>query len=931
MRSSVLESLKDWLESDTPNESGEIGMFCPMHDDDRRSASLNVHTGVWYCHACNQGGSANELVRILPELERLGKSKSRKKKKNASGLPSEAKIQGWASALFADKNALRQLQDRRGFSKQIIKRFDIGWDVDAGAYTIPVRDAEGILVNVRRYVFDPPDGRRKIWSVAGHGEPTLYPAQLIETWGKAVVICEGEWDALLTIQHGFSAVTRTGAAKVWKKEWNKTFKDKMVFVCHDMDATGQAANLHVADEVSKYAKEARIITLPYEVTDKHGRDLSDYWLDGHTHHNFVKLAKEARGAPLDEPPPALAPPTMAPTDVSVLDSFDARRVGETLRLRVTITGKKNPPYLIPAHVTYNCTQSLGPKCQICPMSYEFDGAHALDIAPDDPTIQEFMNASTKSVKDLLRERIGAQKCPILDINFSEQVAVEELFVRPSVERSSTSTESGDYTTRKVISVGRHDSMPNNTVEMVGSIYASPKTQHNEFQAWEVVRTETSIDRFDLDKATASALKIFRPEAKQTPLQKMSKIAKDLATHVTNIYGRTAMHVFMDLVWHSVVGFEFGGVMQERGWLDGLIVGDTRTGKSEAAQKLIRHYSAGEMISCESASYAGVVGGLEQYGGKEWVVKWGAIPLNDRRLVVLDEVSGLTSDQIAQMSSIRSSGEAQLTKIQSERTWARTRLLWLANPRNGRMSDFTYGVQTILPLVGTNEDVARYDMAMSVAAHEVNAEVINQMHQEKSSQVYPADLCQALVTWVWSRTPEDVMWAPGAQEVVYEQAIAMGQRYVETPPLVQAANVRIKISRIAVALAARTFSTDKSYQKVLVTADHVRDAVRFLDLIYGSEGFGYGAISQELIEDQRRMEDLSDLAREYVYTTPGIAKFLRSNPVFRNQDMQDMLNLSKEEASARISKMWELRMLIRKGADYKINPELHQLLRDVKDN
>jgi hypothetical protein len=42
--------------------------------------------------------------------------------------------------------------------------------------------------------------------------------------GAPVIICEGEWDAIICNQYNFRAVTRTGAARVWKAEWNKQFK-----------------------------------------------------------------------------------------------------------------------------------------------------------------------------------------------------------------------------------------------------------------------------------------------------------------------------------------------------------------------------------------------------------------------------------------------------------------------------------------------------------------------------------------------------------------------------------------------------------------------------------------------------------------------------------------------------------------------------------
>src|SRR5262245_45478686 len=129
--------------------------------------------------------------------------------------------------------------------------------------------------------------------------------------------------------------------------------------------------------------------------------------------------------------------------------------------------------------------------------------------------------------------------------------------------------------------------------------------------------------------------------------------------------------------------------------------------------MLEWYGMGHMISCETATFAGVMGALDRTDDNRWVVKWGGVPTNDRRAVVLDEATGLSTEQISQMSDIRSSGIAAMEKIRSERTSARTRLLWLANPRSGSdLSDYMYGVQALKDLIGNNEDIARFDLAMS---------------------------------------------------------------------------------------------------------------------------------------------------------------------------------------------------------------------------
>jgi hypothetical protein len=384
---------------------------------------------------------------------------------------------------------------------------------------------------------------------------------------------------------------------------------------------------------------------------------------------------------------------------------------------------------------------------------------------------------------------------------------------------------------------------------------------------------------------------------------------------------------MDLVWHSPLAFYFGSDFIHRGWLEALVVGDTRTGKSEVAQKLIEHSRAGDYVSCESASFAGVVGGLQQLGNREWEVTWGAIPINDRRLVVLDEISGLSFDSIQSMSSIRSSGEAQLTKIRSERTWARTRLLWLGNPRDARMDSYTYGVQAIKPLIGNNEDIARFDLAMSLRSDDIKLEDINKERTTHRPHVFTSAACEAAVMWAWSRRQEQIVFTPEATDAVYAAAVDVAGRYVETPPLIQGANARIKIARVAAALAVRTISTDAAFEMVIVDKLHVEDAVKFIDLLYSHKNFGYLESSAEALEDIRIAESKKEKCRGYIKQSPGLAKFLRSSNSFQPKDMESILNMSREEANGKINSLWEWRMIHRDGQYIRINPTLHELLRE----
>ena len=908
----------------------EVDMFCPLHEDLNRSATLNLDDGVWWCGAGCGGGRVEELVEMKDHwntppanARRNGSSK----RKRTNGQPAEkvtdAKIKGWAQSLISSPEQLERLIAERGLEPETIKQFEIGWDSSRRAYTIPVRGGDESLQNLRRYDPDPGDGRRKIWSVGGMGSPDLYPMSVFDDDPEEIVVAEGEWDSLLTIQMGMPCITRTASAITWHSEWSAHFKGRRVYLCHDMDKAGQDANRKVAKALRNIAAEVRIVKLPYPVTDKHGKDLTDWWLEGHTLEDFRGLIErsEVVGAGDKSDDPAEM------EDVGVLDTFDAKRVGKPVRVKVTIKGKRGQGYSIPEKFELTCTRDKGAMCKICPMNGA-GGNDSIKVKPSDPTVLKLMEATESQIHTIASEMYGVPgKCNRLEVTAPKHQSVEILFARPSVEDSDGADE-GAYSNMKITSVGRHDTLPNNTVRAVGSLYPDPRTQMNEFLAWDVAPIKTSLDTFEVGEATARVLKKFQPGKRQRPLQKLGEISKDLEAHVTKIYGRREMHAAMDLVFHSVLSFDFGGQRIERGWLDGLFVGDTRTGKSETASKLVRHYRAGEVVSCESASFAGIIGGLQQHGSKEWSISWGVVPINDRRLVVLDEVSGMSTEEIASMSDVRSRGVAKITKIQTEATHARTRLIWVGNPRDGGMGQFTYGVQAIRSLIGNPEDIARFDIAMAASAGDVPADLINQADHEAGTQKYPSDICALLVRWVWSRTPEQVVWAEGAEAAVYAAANDLGRRYVEDPPLIQGANVRIKVARVAVALAARLFSTDETSMNIVVKKEHVQDAVQFLDRIYDMPSFGYGEHSRELIKDRQEAEYKKKQIAQWLRGMPGLAKFLRTNPSFRRQDMEEFLNMDRESANAVINNLWDARMVKREKMDIRVEPVLQELLREV---
>ena len=900
-----------------PRSNGEWDMLCPLHEDENRSASLNTLTGEWYCFAGCGGGRVTDLIAQKSLWLQPGRVSlnGRSPRHTATGteIITEGRIQGWHAALLDDETVCEYLIERGIHTKTMVD-FELGWDRSKNAYTIPIRGPKGEIWNVRRYTTRE-GARTKIWSVTGMRVTELYPVNQLAA--ERIIICEGEWDTLATIQHGYAAVTRTSGAKTWYPRWNPLFKDKLVFITGDRDREGVSGANKVARSLGKTA-DVRLVELPYPMEEKHGKDMSDFWRE-HDNADFESLLAEAQ--------PYKKRGSRDAGVITVLDSFDAHKVGDPVKLQVTIKGRKDPGYSVPWKMKLHCTQDAGPKCKICPMNAA-SGEAALEIPPTSPKILGMIGATTLQITEMIRLEYGAQKCGKLDIEIEDHQAVEELFARPSLDHSD-GTQAGGYKNIKITSVGRHDTLSNTTIVATGALYPNPLNQQNEFLAWDIQQQETSVDRFEMTPEAKKLMKVFQPRGRQRPIRKLRQIEDELASHVTKIIGRPQMHAVMDLTFHSPLAFKFGGQVVHRGWIESLIIGDTRTGKSEAAERLVRHYGAGEVVGGEAATIAGLVGGLQQIGGRDWAVTWGVIPINDRRLVVIDELSGLHPEEIAKMSDVRASGLARLTKIQQEVTFARTRLLWLGNPRHGGMDQYTYGVDALRPLIGNPEDIARFDLAMALSKSDVAPEDYNK-RMETGELKYTSEACHTLLMWVWTRHLDQIVWARGAEDAVYQLAMQVGDRYVEDPPLIQAANARIKIARISIAIAARTFSTDDTFEKLVVTPIHVADAGKFIEMLYEMPTLGYGERSRERLLDVAEAKEHREEIRKFLLEHRNLAKLLRTTGRFRRQDLEEVLNMDRDHANSVINTLYNARMIRKEGgADNIVEPTLHSLLREVR--
>lgn len=365
-------------------------------------------------------------------------------------------------------------------------------------------------------------------------------------------------------------------------------------------------------------------------------------------------------------------------------------------------------------------------------------------------------------------------------------------------------------------------------------------------------------------------------------RRLVEIYADLSHNVTRIYDRLPLHLAFDLVAHSVIGFKFKGEYVTRGWVEGAVIGDTRTGKSKVTEKMINHIGLGRHTNCERVSFAGLVGGMQQIG-KSWNINWGLIPLFDRQMVALDEAGGLTTDQISEMSGLRSSGVAEIVKIQQESTWARCRLWWCANRRkavDNRVDDLTYGVKAVPELFGRAEDMARLDFAIVVSETDVPESVMNAKTRAVVPHKYTAEMAHNLVLWAWSRKPDDIVFEDGCEDFILDVSTELSQKYSSEIPIVERSEQRIRMARLSCAMAARLYSTTDNI-KLLVKKEHVQLVVDFLVAAYNSKAMRYDKFSNirksmQSFTSVQLTEAVERLQRFQPESLPALAAYLNEN-------------------------------------------------------
>lgn len=925
----------------------EVKAECPfkeLHEsqtDNNPSLTVNLAKGVYYCNSCHSKGNIHTMYKHLYGLSneeawfQLGDALKIPRPDGTKPTRPEIDvglIQEYHQRLMSLTGPIRDMiKERRGLTDETLKQFQLGWDGER--ITIPIYDEFNTLVNFRRYKWNSTDDQWKVLNYVdeynnSYGEVRIFGIdRVVDPDIDYIVWSEGELDRICAEQHGFPTACATSGAGTWKPEWTKLFRNKKrVYIAQDNDEAGRIATQKLCEKLYRVV-DVYTINWPENFPVK--GDITDFFTKcGQTTQDFQTLLDNASRY-VD---PSMVEERVADEseaqEVHLSDSSEASFFGKRLRIPVMVSGKDNTPYLCPKVIRAFCGDAAdaeNKKCSNCQLALHA-GEMEKTLSSVDRDVMKLIKCTEKQQNAVIHEMLGInQRCDRCTIEIKEHMNLEELRLIPKAEANFGFSKEHEYVVRTGYYIG-NNLKTNKRYTMAGYMYPEPNSQYATYVFDKAYPEKDLISDFELNEETLEHLKTFRVKPGQTIREKFDEIHTDLERNVTYIWERRNVAFAVDLIYHTVLNFYFQEQYVKRGWGELLIIGDSGQAKTTIVERLMHHYRLGELHSGESSRRTGLVYNMQQ-NNKRWFLVWGAFPLNDGGLLTIDELSGLSEDDLAVMSDVRSSGIAKATGVITAETTSRTRAIYISNPRNGRqLNSETYGVNAVLKLMGKAEDVRRLDIAMSVASGDVDPSLVNRSLKDLPPvpHVYTSDLCNTRVLWAWSRKPDDVIITDEATQRILESATEMGAKYSSKIPIVEAADQRIKIARLAVAAACCVFSSDETGEKVIVKPEHVDFVVDFMNELYCTKSFGYDRLSEQDATTSDTSADNISKLRALFLTLPLVdanemAKILYQLPYFSRATLEDYTGLSKDDLKMLLKYMTNNHLVDKVKGDYRRLP------------
>lgn len=809
------------------DEKTEVAVHCPFdhytesgmpYQETHPSAHVNTVENLFHCKACGASGSELSMIQKL-----LGCNYSSAKKIQRCFQTEETKEE-WDKETLTEASKEKAL--KLGISEEVIEQLNIKTPLHMDSVMAFPVFMYGHLLDVRQYN---PGGDPKVKSRSQCPTGLIIPFDdWVETPLKRVTwICAGEKDMAIARTHGLNAITLTGGESNLPCQLSY-FKKREVAIVYDNDDTGKQGAIKLANALLDYTPNIKVVTNFHEVLGPK-EDITDFFTKYHkTRQDLIDYYE--------------ATPFYTKADEEIYRNYPVMDLLEASRPEhVGKMVKSNVQIVAISEATFACPSYLVAEKRASPA--ENDKMQKGDIKEwelNEDTVQDILhmidnNFKEDAIKKNYRNILNImQKEKYMSIKVLKRVTVFKCYLTDMYETTdTTTTQPMEYTAYSVNTKLESGQKYLVTYKLVPHPY---KGQQLIMLIMDATQANDSVSDFEITEEVKKSLQTVQA----IPGDLKEKITT-LTEKVKGLLGYDGINTLIqavDFAYHTPLQFNFGSFKNVRAYLDTIIVGESRTGKSSTADCLRKLYGLGTFTSLagNSATIPGLVGGSNKTP-TGYQTRAGIIPQNHRGLIIFEEFGKSNNSIITELTDIRSSNEVRITRVAGTIALpAMVRMISLTNPKNKgnqiqSIASYPNGIAVLTDLVETAEDIARYDMIV-ILPDKGNAQ-INPLWEPDTpldEQVY-----RDRIRWVWSREPEQIIIDRETQFYIVETANTLNKLY-EGHIKIFGTEAWKKVSRLAIAVAGYVCSTDETFENIVVKKEHVDFATKFLMDLYDNPTF-----------------------------------------------------------------------------------------------
>lgn len=808
----------------------ETAVCCPFphhtesgfeYKETNPSAHINLDKGLFHCKVCDKGLSETAFISELFGCSYESAIKISKL------FTTREDLHTWKQLTLSDeiKNKCLTL----GISEEVIESLNLRTEFgDEIGFPVLMYNK---VVDVRSY--RPQDRANKIRSRNGTTSGLIIPFDL---WvntpeSKWTVICAGEKDMAVTRSNGFNAITLTGGEKALPKIINP-FKNRKIAICYDHDEAGISGAKALAAFLTPIAQEVRVVTNFHEVCEGHGEDLTDFFV------KYKKTKQDLQRYILESPvftrEQAKEEQLKRHPLISLLEASKPQYINRVVQSNVQVVATFEKAMPVPTTIYAKKLNSSGDPKYNQMLVGEEKTWELSEMTCQDVLKLIDNNFTEAQIRDNVREILGISKYerevkvekPTKDTVY--QCNVTDLFEATS--KDIATIEFTAYVLKKRLESGKKYLI---TYKLVPHPY---KGQQLVMIILDVEEACDSVSNFRVTEEVKSNLNLFKDLEGNVPerLNKLSEMAKAFIGYD----GYNHLIQAIDLSYHTVLEFNFGAFKNVRGYLDTLVVAESRVGKSSTAEALQKLYGLGAFTSLagNSATIPGIIGGSTKVSGN-YQTRAGLIPMNHRGLVIFEELAKCNSNLVRELTDIRSSNQVRIARVSGSLTLpALVRMITLTNVKNTGtkvkpINSYPNGIDILVELIGSPEDIARYDLMLILG--EQGNKTIDPFWEPITP--FEPEAYQTRIRWVWSRTADQVVIDKEVGKYILDHCNKLNETY-ESHIKIFGTEAWKKVARMAIAIAGYLVSTDDTYEKIIVTKEHVDAAVAYLVETYDNSTF-----------------------------------------------------------------------------------------------